>query len=275
MLRVAVLAASFNRSASTLRCLRALQEASRAACPPVEVRIYLTDDASPDGTREKVRSSFPEVQVIAGPGDLYWARGMRSSREAAGEDHDLYLWLNDDVVLDPSALQALIETYSEVGPDAIVVGAISDPTSGSITYSGVRRPSRTSMRFDLVSPGIQPTRCDTFNANVVLIPRKVDAALGGIDGSFSHAAADFDFGLRATRAGFSCWVAPSVIGTCPRNSIEGTWKDRSLGRRERWSHLMSVKGLPPADWLRFTRRHAGIAWPIRFVSPYLRVLANR
>jgi len=90
------------------------------------------------------------------------------------------------------------------------------------------------------------------------------------DGSFAHAAADFDYGLRARKGGFPIVVAPIAVGTCTRGGPDGTWHDRSLPVGRRWRLVFSRKGLPPRSHARYLRRHGGRAWPLWWISPYVK-----
>lgn len=110
---MAVLLSCFNRREKTLACLKALFGQNRPSGCSLEV--FLTDDASTDGTVEAVRNLFPAARVLAGTGSLYWNGGMRLSfEEALKGDYDYYLWLNDDTLLDPGALTAMLHTHAKV-----------------------------------------------------------------------------------------------------------------------------------------------------------------
>ncbi|MFC4471061.1 glycosyltransferase family 2 protein [Streptomyces xiangluensis] len=276
MTQVVVLIACHNRRETTVRCLRSLigQEG-----PGMSVRVVLTDDGSTDGTARAAREVWPGIHVLPGSGTLFWAKAMALAASAAG-DYDFVLWLNDDVILDPGALSRLFETYRSLSgartSDRIVVGSLRDPHTGAVTYSGVHRCSRLrAMSFTRVAPtGSRPVEAETMNGNLVLIPRSVVQHVGQIDAGFSHGLADFDYGLRARRLGCSIWVAPGTLGTCARNSPEGSWTDPALPVRRRLRLMCSPKGLPPRSWLRFTRRHAGPMWPMYWLAPYARFLAG-
>jgi hypothetical protein len=59
------------------------------------------------------------------------------------------------------------------------------------------------------------------------------------------------------------------------NSLEGTFQDTTLNRRQRFRHVASTKGLPPTEWAAFCRRHGGPLWPALAISPYVRLIAGR
>jgi GT2 family glycosyltransferase len=119
-----------------------------------------------------------------------------------------------------------------------------------------------------VEPSEKPQRCETFNANCVLISKGVMDQLGGLDDSFTHYFGDYDLGLRASRAGIPIWIAPGYIGICNSNPIIP--KARSLG--DRWRALTSPKGYRPLEHLRFSRRHGGHFWPVFWAAAMMKRL---
>lgn len=274
---IAVLMASHDRVATTLACLERLHTQSDLAA---EIEVFLVDDASTDGTASAVAERFADVHVLRGDGSLFWSGAMRIAQTAARRIRpDFLLWLNDDVLLDPDALARLLETHrrlSERGePTAIVVGGLLDPDDGSISYAGVTRPDRLRpARFEVVEPLDEARRCESMNGNLVLVPEVVFRRLDGFDGSYRHAMSDFDFGLRATAQGCGVWLAPGTFGTCRRDHADQPWSDPNLGLSRRVRVLLSPKGLPPRDWLHFTRRHTGPLWPLYFLSPYSRFVGR-
>lgn len=277
--RLCVLLTCFNRRALTLACLRALEiSAARAG---LQWHAVLVDDGSTDGTSDAVRQRFDWVDVLRGDGNFYWCRGMHTALvHALTQSHDHFLWLNDDTLLAPDALARLLATVTGLrtpspGP-VIVVGSTADPHTEAVTYGGRRRAAdwRRRTRFDLVAPGAQAQRIDTFDGNIVWLSADAVARVGNLDPAFEHAMGDTDYGLRATRLGVPVWLAPGVHGQCPANTARGGFNDPALSLRRRWRVMLSRKGLPWRSWARFTRRHAGPAWPVYFAWPYVRLLLS-
>jgi len=273
-LYIVALLTSHNRRELTLRCLRNFFGQTFDSAPP-DLRAIVIDDGSTDGTSTAIEAEFEDARVIAAGGSLYWARGMQLAESEAIANHrpNHLLWLNDDVTLDTTALERLLVAASRY-PDAVVVGALRDPDSGEITYSGVRQSSWHPLRTRLVEPADEPLEADTFNGNVVLVPRPIYEALGSIDGGFSHAQADFDYGLRARTAGFRVVVAAGTVGSCRRGSRDGTFHDTTLPLRRRWQLVQGPKGLPMASHARFLRRHGGRLWPVFWAAPYVKLIAS-
>ena len=274
IVNLAVLLTCHNRLHSTLRSLEALQ--SQQFRQGIAVRVILVDDGSADGTSAAVRSRWPSIKVLEGPGNLYWNRGMALAfSEALKEDFDFLVLLNDDTELRPDALQHLLDTSSQLGRDAgdsnIIVGAVLEPGTERVSYGGWVKTSRWNpLKLAKLGYSDQPQRCVTFNANCVLIPVQVARSVGNLDRTFTHSMGDLDYGLRARRLGFGTWVASGSVGFCKSNTGKGLWVDSSLALGERWRRLLGPKGLPVREWLTFTRRHAGLLWPLLWLNPYVK-----
>lgn len=267
-MRIAALITCFNRKDKTLECLRGL--AAQELPEGTVVETVLVDDGSKDGTAEAVLAEFPATRVLTGDGSLYWCGGMRKAwAEAAKSDPDFYLLLNDDTLLLPDALRALLDLVGTPDKRIIAVAAIRDPKTGQATYGGIRKKS------GLVPASGEPETCDTFNANAVLVPRAVFHELGIFHETYTHGMGDFDYGYAATRRGIRVIQSADFLGECERNALAGSWRDRSLPRAARWKQLRGPKGLPFEEWMTFNRRNAGWTWPIRTVSPYVKVLLGR
>lgn len=273
-LRICALLACHNRREQTLECLRALA-ASAGFGRDFDLAAVLVDDGSRDGTAAAVRDGFAWVEVLEADGSLYWCRAMhRAFARALSGRFDAYLWLNDDTVVAPAALATLLASLracDSVAQPAIVVGTAAH--GGMPSYGGRVASSRwRRTAWTLLPPGEAPQRVDTMDGNLVLISAAAAARIGNLDAAFEHAMGDYDYALRARAAGVGVWLAPGVLAQCATNPQAGSFVDANLPLAARWRAMMAPKGLPWRSWARFTRRHAGVAWPLFFAWPYLRVL---
>jgi GT2 family glycosyltransferase len=272
MTRVIALLACHNRRDRTIRSLESL---FAQKIDGVEVSAVLVDDGSSDGTSTEVRSRFEDVEIVQGDGSLFWARAMALAEERAIQQHpEFLLWLNDDVVLAPNALETLIDT-SDVDDPHVVAGYLLDLDTDEPSYGGADRVDWHPMRFRMVIPtNGEPVACDTFNGNVVLVPRVVYEAVGGIDGRFEHAFADYDYGLRARSHGFEIVVPGTPVGRCRREYGPARWRDSSLPLVTRYRLMLGRKGVPISSSARYLRRHGGFLWPLYIVATYAKVAAD-
>ncbi|MFN3076602.1 MAG: glycosyltransferase [Alphaproteobacteria bacterium] len=264
---VSVLLACHDRKALTLAALEGVMAQRLPAS--VILDILLVDDGSTDGTGEAVAGRFPQVRRLRGDGTLFWNGAMTLAQQAAmGEEIAFHLWLNDDVVLYPDALEHLLALHDgEVAAGRrapIIVGSMVDPATGRPSYGGhFRRPGIHPFRFGRVfADGEAPIACDTFNGNCLLVPASVFRILGPIDPIFSggQSLGDTDYGLRAAEAGIPRLVAPRAVGTCAPNLTSYPWREkgRSLGQRLR--ALTGPLGPVRHQTVAFYRRHGGFGW---------------
>jgi len=261
---IAVLMTCHNRRECTVRCLHSLKRQSIDQ----GLRLFLTDDGSTDGTRDAVLDLWPEAVVLNGDGNLYWNQGMRKAWQAAAESDPDYFWLvNDDTIMEAFALEQLLSMIPSPEARLIAVGAVIDPTSGRQVYGGWRKRGRQKI---LAQGRVED--CDAMNANCALVPRAVFREMGMFHSAYTHAMGDFDYGMEARRRGIRVIQMARPVAFCLGNSDKGTWRDRSLGLKERFRRIISPKGLPPREWLVYTWRNEGWFWPLRFLSPYIRIL---
>lgn len=262
---IAILACH-DRRAMTERALTSL--AASAAHAGVDLRAVLFDDGSTDGTAEAARATLPagSLEVLQGTGDAFWAKGMSIAEQhalSAASDADLLLWLNDDVELHLDALPSLLRVL-DGRTDRLAVGATTDPISGDLNYGGYRHVGPHPLRFRHVELQDRAVQVDTLNGNCVLVPVPAARRVGGIEGTYSHALADIDYGLRANAVGIVPLLAPHPVGACPSH---GPAARRSL--RAEWAAFRSVKGGGhPGSMKKVLRRVRPRTWPFWFLWSY-------
>ena len=270
--RIAVLITCHNRRDTTLACLQALYQQD------VNFEVYLVDDGSSDGTSDVVKANYPAVKLLEGDGNLFWCGGMRKAfSEALKEGYDYYLWLNDDTMLEPKAINNLLDVHHNLSTsghrNSIVAGSTRDAITRKPTYGGAVRTKRWySNKFEFLKPSQKLQECDTMHGNCVLIPHSVVERVGNIDAAFTHQRGDIDYGLRARQQDCSVWLAPGYVGNCNSNSLAGTWADTKLSLYQRFQKVTGPKAFPPDEWTIFTRRHSGLFWFFYWILPYVRAV---
>ncbi|MCK1297313.1 glycosyltransferase family 2 protein [Bradyrhizobium sp. 24] len=276
MKTIGVCLTSFNRREKTLRCLRSLHQASLP--DQIRLSIYLVDDGSSDGTSSSIRTEFPSVRLFEGDGSLYWAGGMRIAYGAALErGHDYYLWLNDDVDLQPDSIQRAIATLDElrvhVGGEHVIVGAMSAEDGVTTTYSGLVRASRVfPWKFRKAIPDPRrPIECDTVNGNFVLVPNDVAHRIGNIHPAYVQMHADLVLGIKAKKMGARNWVMAGFAGVCDANTGRKNWNQPDLGLWDRLRIMQHPLGYPFKPNIAYSRNY-GIWAPVVVAAPYFTLL---
>ncbi|WP_421799213.1 glycosyltransferase family 2 protein [Haliscomenobacter sp.] len=273
-MKIAVLLATYNRKDKTLTCLSNLKD--QEIPNDLDLEVFLTDDASSDGTTQAILEQYPDTHVYHGNGRLFWAGGMiHSWTNALSSNADYYLLLNDDTFLQRDTvrimLQSCIDHYAKHGQQAITVGTTKDPNSEEITYGGRKLYSKYQPKSYRVQPQAHSIECDMANSNIMLVPAEIVAKIGILSKEFTHAIADFDYTLRAKKAGFSVIVAPGILGFCA-NDHEKNWKSGQVKLSERVKYLYSVKGLAYKEYLLFIKKHFPLNLPASFLKLWVKTL---
>lgn len=263
-----VIMACHNRRESTLQCIQSAQDAARIA--KLKIRITLYDDGSRDSTAESVSRQFPETEILTGTGSEYWAKSMAIAEASVlqaipreSRENSYVVWLNDDVVLDVDAFERLHDLSLKY-PGQILVGAMRDPMSSAVTYSGLRRNGLHPLSFEACPISSSPQSVEVFNGNLVLVPASVAELIGGIDGGYSHALADIDYGFRAKSKSIGVKLAPGSLGTCARNPIPPS---RPVATE--WKHFIGPKGAGnPKSMMKILRLAAPRSWVLYYFASY-------
>lgn len=273
-MKVTVIFTCYNRKEKSMKCIKTLTGQDFE----IEYRFIVVDDNSTDRTAEAILSLENDVKLLRGTGSLFWAGGMRKGIEAYLElepDSDYVLLVNDDVEFSEGIVNKLIAESKEK-KDAVIVGATCDD-SGAFTYGAMQLivPRKKDL-YRQVSPAEGNVECDTFNCNCVLLSGATIRKAGNFDPIYTHSLADIDYGLRLRKLGFHIYSSEEYVGVCNKNSIKGTWADRSLSRRERLKKKESPKGAPCKEWFHFMKKNFGVLPAIRYsMTPYLKILLKK
>lgn len=270
--RIAVLMTCHDRKPLTLRCLESLFVAAAKSAAVCSVNVFLVDDGCSDGTGEAVGERFPGVRIVPGSGNLYWCGGMRKAwAQAAEDDYDAYLWLNDDVVLHSDALAVLLSTHEagrrEDGLGGIVVGSTrsSDAAGATVTSYGAMGPRGVE------PPGTTPRRIELFNGNIVLVSREAHRILGNLSRSYTHALGDIDYGIRAKQQGVPVRLAAGHQGDCEANKTP-RWRRPELPVWTRLYELHRPTGCPPWQLAHLVWSNGGWYFPWSVLKLYVRAI---
>jgi GT2 family glycosyltransferase len=191
----------------------------------IDLRVFVVDDASSDGTADAVRREFPDVEVVEGDGSLHYAGGTNLGIEAARSfNPDFYLMMNDDAVFHEQFLRRMILTALD--NERSVVGALL------LLWDQPHKVFQVGQTWHALSGGwIIPEDLTAFNVgnepfeveclvgNCTLVPAAAVEQCGTMDAKrFPHGWGDAQYFMRLRKAGWRLLVDPKARVWCEPNT---------------------------------------------------------
>jgi len=180
-----------------LECLDGI--AAAATRTPVEV--VLVDNTGVDGLAEVVR---PRVGVrhVKAPGNVGFARGCRLGVQAS--ESSLVVFVNDDAVIEPDALERLASLLRAAPPDvAAVAGRLTDRSGerndfsdGFLTFDGHAFQQDAGKPLADISVGEPGDERLFACGGLMAVRREAFLDSGGFDDDYFAYLEDVDFGWR-------------------------------------------------------------------------------
>lgn len=264
----------FNRLEKTRQCIDSLKKNSN-----MEFEFIAADDNSNDGTKEYLQHE-DGVTCLEGNGNLFYTGGMHLAMQTAmekvkaGAEWDYVMLVNDDVQFYENTVQQMIDLLD--GECAVVAGA-TDDGAGNYTYGGIAKMSKWRPKCTQVFSKDEKIRCDTFNANCVLLSFEIFKSVPIMDGYYQHAFGDYDYGFSISRAGYPIYSSNFYVGKCEDDHTKvNSWEDPTLPRRKRLQLKESVKGLPYKMWFYFLKKNYGLFTAIIYsLAAYVKILIKK
>lgn len=272
MIDIAIIFTCFNRIDKTKRCMEALLNEQHNHEGQIKFSLFITDDGSTDGTKEMLQSysNCLSMHVIDG-GNLYWDKGMyRAMKVAVQKYHDYYLMINDDVAFSADFIRTMLDSYKMAKQPCGVSGPTDNMEHTVTTYGG-----RLFNNKSLIAPNGFIQECNLANWNCFLVNHEVIEAIGIIDPNYMHSYGDYDYSMLMQRNGFKVFIAKDYIGSCERNSLKGTFKDKDLSRMQRIRRFFSPKGMSLKSGIRYSLKnidYLGLYGLFKFLGAYCRNL---
>jgi GT2 family glycosyltransferase len=245
---------------ATRRCVASLLAQER---PPAE--IVVVDNASSVAERAALVAAWreePRVQVLLLDENRQFAGGMNAgAAHALARGATRLLFLNNDTVLEPSAL-AQLEDALDGAPRAGIAGPrVVDMADASHVITVGERHSlpllcmpRTWLRYR--GPLDRPYAVQGVMGCVLLVTRPCFEAVGGFPADIEVYYEDVDFCLGARAAGFGAVVEPRAV--VRHDGIRGF----AAGLTP-WAAFLKARN----PWLLVRRRGTWATWPL-FVPTY-------
>ena len=205
--KVSIVFSNFNGGKEPIDCLNSIEKLNY---PKNKIEVTVIDNGSQDGSSQIIAKKFPDIHLIKLEKDI----GLPASLNLGiVNSSGKYIFIgNDDTVLEKNSIRFMVN-YLEVNKNVAVLGGkvyykykpkkLSLSVCGFNYYLGsIRKPK------DI----LDPNQVQWFQSCAIMIPSSVFKKIGLFDSGFYPLYFDdFDFCLRATKAGFKITYLPQVI----------------------------------------------------------------
>jgi GT2 family glycosyltransferase len=238
---LSIVIVNYNGGDLLLRCLASIEQHP----PPGSYEVIVVENASTDGSGEKVAAGHPSVQLVRNSTNLGLSRafnqGLRVARGRA------VLSLDNDTRVQSGALATLLSAL-HASPE---IGAV-----GARMLNPDLTPQKTARRFPSALNGIfgrrslvtrwfpdnaisrrylmddsldssTPREVDWLSTAALMVPREVVTTVGGLDEGFFVYWVDADWCARIRRAGWKVLEIPSAQVIHDENLKRGRRSKRS------------------------------------------------
>ena len=190
---------------------------------PAGTEVIVVDNASTDGSAELVRTEFPTVRIIANTRNLGYPKAVNQGLGLGSGDY--FLVLNADVRLTRGTVKALstyMEAHTHVG---IAAPANVTPEGESLLTVHhdvtlgreiLRNLFFTDIwRYRICGRAIarrlrSPTVVDWVTGSCLMVRREVLETVGGMDNAVFMYGEEYDWQLRARKAGWEIHFVPQA-----------------------------------------------------------------
>jgi GT2 family glycosyltransferase/glycosyltransferase involved in cell wall biosynthesis len=250
--RVSIVIPVYDKIAYTVACLRSL--AAHAGAVPFEVLVV--DDGSTDATPQRL-AAIGGIRALRNERNLGFIGSCNAGAAAARGDYVLFL--NNDTVVTPGWLEAMVRCLEEA-PDAGLVGAKLVYPDGRLQEAGGIVFSDGSGwnvgRFeDPDDPRYGFRReADYCSGAAILLRRDLFARLGAFDARYAPAYyEDTDLAFAVRAAGLKVWYEPAATVvhfegiTSGTDTASGTKRYQVVNQakfREKWQDALARQPAP-------------------------------
>lgn len=233
------------------------------AAQDLSFEIIVVDNASADGSVERLRQRHPEVRVIASDVNLGFGRGNN-----LGVDHARGAFLalvNPDVVLPPGSLSSLVAFLRE-RPQVGLVGPRIELPDGTTQSLPLKVPDGWDAVMSCMPGGgrvarllaktpshERPQRCGVVHGSCWVFRREAYVAADGMPTNIFMYGEELIMGHRLKQAGYEVWYNPLVHVLHQDDACaDKRWASHEKALRKRNGWISANAEIWPRSW--------GITW---------------
>lgn len=216
---ISVVVPTYQRCARLHAVLESL--ASQDFDEPYEVIVV--SDGSTDGTDEYLAGGDVPLAIHA----IFQPNGGPAVARNAGVDKaraDLVLFLDDDVVAEPSLLRRHVEAHRRLGDAAVVIGPMLDPEGYEMSPWVAWEQEMLAKQYRALQGGEFAATARQFYTGNASLGRRHLVAAGGFDSRFRRAE-DVELAVRLADSGLEFHFENEAVGRHYAQRSYGSWKE--------------------------------------------------
>lgn len=193
---VSIVFSNFNGGNEPIECLRSVNKLN---FPKNQLEAIVIDNGSKDGSKEKIKKLFPKTKIISLKKDIGLPASLNLGIKISKGNYVMIA--NDDITFEKNSIKYMVN-FLEKNTNVGVLG-------GKVFFKDEPKALSNSacdfnMYFGEIKGGLAKGKnIKWLQSCAILIPRTVFKNIGLFDsGYYPLYFDDFDFCLRATRAGF-------------------------------------------------------------------------
>lgn len=221
MLRIAIVFPVFNGLSHTKTCLKSLFDSHKIEQFDHEIKVVLVDDGSTDNTSVWITENYPQVNLLAGTGNLWWSGGVNMAIDFALDKlkSDYIIWWNNDIVAAENYFPNLMTILNNHDGTTIIgskifhahnkdtiwsMGGLFDPKTGFKSLIGTAEKDQEKYK--------KLTACNWLPGMGTITHKSVYEKIGMLDEkNFPQYHGDSDFTFRAFKKGIPIVVYPDLV----------------------------------------------------------------
>lgn len=209
--KVSAITLNWNGKDDTIECIASLKKLNYP-----NYDIVVVDNGSTDGSVSALRAQYPDIAIIENGRNLGYAEGFNVGLKYAHENGaDYFLIVNNDTIIDPDAMTALV-LAAESAPD---IGFVSGKVYWHNDPNRLQTAGRLTDPHTLVGTHVASGEIDNGQVDAIkeydfiddvflLVRQSVYKKVGGYDPNFFLYFEETDWCARVRRAGFTIIYTP-------------------------------------------------------------------